>query len=145
MITVRFILPESSLVAKQRQKEKKSQNKEQAAPSTSDVYEALFKGTVLSEVFAKINTPEPLKPEDYIGEYEWSFKEENPFIYRKKGSHSWEDLVNSTTVVTKADGPELELIRTHFQNIPWVINRRGTCEWTGEFAKFIALNFDFKT
>lgn len=87
---------------------------------------------------------EPLKPEDYVGEYEWSFKDKNPFIYGKKGRNPWEELVNAQTVVVKADGAELELIRTHFQNIPWVINRRGICEWTGEFAKFIALNFDFK-
>lgn len=91
--------------------------------------------------------PKKLKPEDYIGEYKWFHKEPNPFIEsskRDKHPNAWEDLINSQLVVTTATGAELELIRTHFQNIPWIITQRKKCEWVGDFAKFIALNFDFR-
>lgn len=135
MIIVRFILPQSAL--NRRQTTKKHKN-----GGLMDIYERLAAGEWVP--------PEPLKPEDYTAIYKWYHDEPNPFIEsvnkkaNKENRYAWEDLVNADRVVTRAYGPELELIRTHFQNIPWVINQRNECEWTGETAKFIALNFDFK-
>ncbi len=89
-------------------------------------------------------------PKKATAVYEWTYEKPNPFIisrgkkYNKDSQHAWTDLVNSDRVITMVSGPELELIKTHFQNIPWVISQRSACDWTGEMAKFIALNFDFR-
>lgn len=53
-------------------------------------------------------------------------------------------LLNGDQIMVVASGPELDLIRTHMSNIPWVIkSSRNSVIWMGDHAKFIALNFNF--
>jgi hypothetical protein len=134
MIEVRFILDKAT-------QKKRTKVPEEPLPdekSLMDVFAMMHRG--------EFPQPKPLKPEDYTAVYTWKHGEPNPFVVDKtknKFDNPWVELVNSPMVVVKASGAELNLIRTHFQNIPWVINSRKQCEWVGEMAKFIALNFTF--
>jgi len=67
--------------------------------------------------------------------------EKNP--YRSFSSEEFIDMLNCVAVLVSASGPELALIRTHLKNIPWPISSVEPAVWSGDHARFIALNFDF--
>lgn len=80
----------------------------------------------------------------------WNLGEENPFIESMNGNYKlksgeemppFDFLLNADNVFVCASGKELDIIRTHINNIPFPIHSKNIVMWTGDIAKFIACNF----
>lgn len=102
----------------------------QCVPSPEQVNDRLARGKTREEAYK-------------IHNYKLKLGKKNPFRDFAGKQDDINRLVISKRVIAVATGKELAVIRTHMKNLRWPISSVEPVVWTGDDARFIALNFEF--